>query len=108
MTDKVCPKCKKSGQFNYFDEPDHTGVTGIFRHKTGKMVEVKNLMGGTRLVEEEVKCFVTQEDLDKCEWFKSWFEELKKVREKYWAEQDNINQIEYERMTMESYTKGGE
>jgi len=86
--DKICPKCQKSGHFNYFETPDETGVTAMFKHKTGKTVSVILLMGGTRMVAEEIKCFLKQEDLDKCDWFKEWFEERKKILEEEYKKRE--------------------
>jgi hypothetical protein len=102
MTDRICPKCQKSGQFGYFETPDHTGVTAMFTHKTGKMKEVKNFTGGTRLIEEEIRCFLTQQDLDKCDWFKQWMDERRKILEEEYKKREEEDRKKYNDMYFKS------
>ena len=92
---KICPKCNKEGSFSYFDEPDHTGVIAMFRHKTGKFEKIKDVFGNERISEIEELHMISLKELEKTDWFKKWKEERDKEMEKNKLDMDKLYQDIY-------------
>ena len=72
--------CNEPGLFSYFEEPDETGIVGMFTHINGT---VTTLFGSSNTY---IRHYVTLEQLKQTDWFeeflKQWEEEMNKELER--------------------------